>query len=270
MRRLAISRHRPGGRFAGGRHGPWPLGNASRPARPLCRALRRRGLRCARLRPPRIRRQRWGEGSLRPRGPVGGLARGDRVRPLPLRGRRKPGGYLRLLDGGRQRSRCGSGRPRRCCRDQPGALSRRRPAGAPFAAACDCPDAGRRGSRAIPARGGPAGRTRADQRAGRGGRLAARGRNRRGLALAQPRLLALATGAPVPSGSPRRKAALPLAGLRRRGRPGRQAALPKASFAPTPASTTSTSTTAQSTRHSSPTSSTSSACTSIPMPNWFL
>ena len=76
-------------------------------------------------------------------------------------------------------------------------------------------------------------------------------------------------GAPFPPARARRDAALPLAGLRRRGRPGRRPARRSpppggrrwASCAPTPGSTTSTSTTAPSTRRSSPTRSPSCAGT---------
>ena len=59
------------------------------------------------------------------------------------------------------------------------------------------------------------------QRAGGGGGLASRRRDRRGLPLAQPRLLALAAGPALSAGPPCAPAPLPLAGLRRRGRPGR-------------------------------------------------
>ena len=104
------------------------------------------------------------------------------------------------------------------------------------------------------------------QRARRRGRLAPRRRDRRGLALAQPRLLALAARPSLPARSATRRAALPVARLRRRGRPGRaargrrsprRAGRRRASCAHTPASITSTSTTDPPTRRSSPTSSTS-------------
>ena len=91
------------------------------------------------------------------------------------------------------------------------------------------------------------------QRPRRRGGLAPRRRDRRGLALAQPRLLALAAGPPLPPGPPRRRACTapgcsasarptgsPSRGRRSRRRDGRRSA----SCAPTPASTTSTSTTA--------------------------
>ncbi len=130
---------------------------------------------------------------------------------------------LRLLDGRRQRARGCRGRPGRRSGDQPGPLPRHRAAGAPRLAARHRPDARGGCPRRAPAGDRPAERAGLHQRSGRGGGVEACRRDRRGLALAQPRLLALAARPAIPPGPSRAQAALPLAGLRRRGRPRRQA-----------------------------------------------
>ena len=161
--------------------------------------------------------------------------------------------------------------PRRRRRDQPGSLPRHRPPGASLLAAGDGPDARCRGPGPPSPGRRPAGRAGPDQRARWGGGLAARGLDRRGLTLAQPRLLALAARPPLPARratppsctAPGSSAsARPTASPSRARRSPPPAARQRASYGPTPASTTSTSTTAPCTRRWSPTSSTSCAGTS--------
>ena len=206
------------------------------------------------------------------RAPARGLAGGDRLRPLAAGHRPRAGRDLRLLDGRRQRARRRGRGPAGRGGDQPGAVPRHAPPGAPLLAAGRRADAARRGPRrstcprsAQPRRGG------LHQRPGRRGGLAPRGRGRRGLALAQPRLRRWLLGASLPPRPPRRRPALPLAAsasARPTGSPSRARRSRRrggrrwASCAPTPASTTSTSTTAPSSRRSSPTRSTSCGATS--------
>ena len=132
-------------------------------------------------------------------------------------------GDLRLLDGRRQRARGGGRGPARGRGGQPGPVPRHGAPGAPLLPPGRGADAGRGGPRQTPAGDRAAARGGVHQRAGRRDGLAPRGRDRRGLALAQPRLLALAARRSLPPRPPRRRAPLPLAALRRRGRPGRQA-----------------------------------------------
>ena len=190
------------------RHGPRPVrARAATGSGPFAERFAAAGVRRARLRPPRLRRQRRRAGPLPPRAPARGLARGDRLRPLAARRRPRSRGDVRLLDGRRQRARRRRGRPARGRRDQPGPVPRHAAPGAPLR---------RRGStaRMLSPRRSAAGTCRRSgsrdeaalhQRARRRGRLAPRRRDRRGLALAQPRLGALAARPPLPARPPRRR-----------------------------------------------------------------
>ena len=238
------------------------LGNAAGRAGAVRRALRGGGGRGAPLRPPRLRRQRRRARPVRAAAPARGLAGGDRPGALAAGRRPGAGGDLRLLDGRWQRTGGSGWRSTGRRSGQPGPVPRHGASGAPLLPTRRRADAAGRRPRRAPAGGRAAGRGGLHQRARRRGRLAPGGRGRRGLALAQPRLLALAAAPSLPTGAARRRAALSLAALRRRGRPGGKAGSRRsprpderrwASCAPTRASTTSTSTTAPSSRRSSPT-----------------
>ena len=183
------------------------------------------GLLRARLRPPRLRRQRRRAGPVRARDASSrtGVRRSRSRAPLPGVDPERVATFGSSMGGGNALA-AAAGDPRVAA-----AISQ-----VPFL------DIVRQAHRSSPrvtardaARRGRAARTcrpsaRPDEAAfinapGAEAGLAARRRDRRGLALARPRLLALAARPAVPAGPPRARAALPVARLRRRGRPRRAA-----------------------------------------------
>ena len=184
-------------------HGPRAVRDAARPARAVRRALRRGGLRGARLRPSRLRRQRRRARPVRAR--AASSRTGARRSPSPARcPASTPTGVATFgssMGGGNALAAAADG-PARRRRDQPGAVPRHRPPGAPLVAARSprgCCVAAARGGH-LPAVGQPDEAAFINAPGARGG-LAARRRDRRGLALAQPRLLALAARASLPARS---------------------------------------------------------------------
>ncbi len=158
----------------------------------------------------------------RPGAATGGLARGDRIRPLPAPGRPRPDRDVRVLARWRQRAR---GRRRGLgdrCRDQPGAVPRPRESGPSLGAARAGRDRSGRGGRRPSPRRRTARRGRVHQRPRRRGELAPGRIDRRGFSLAQPRISRMAAPR-LPPDPPRRHRALPMAGVRRRDRQRRPA-----------------------------------------------
>ena len=159
------------------------------------------GRRRARLRPPRLRRQRRRTRPLPPRASsrTGGRRSPTRARCRASIPSASPPSAPRWAAATRSpRRRRTAGRSR----DQPGAVPRHGAPGAPLLAPRHRADAARRRPRPAPARGRPAARGGLHQRARRRGGLAPGRRRRRGLALARPRLRALAARPPLPTGPP--------------------------------------------------------------------